>query len=218
MDVVTVQMHLADRVTGDVDRDRVVVMRGERVRRHGLGAAHGDVERDVLAAGVLVGKDQDSGDDHEDRDDGDDDGYAVTIHDRFLNTEIGERARGDQFALTRIEEGGPRLARDDPTMRDMSSAQPAAALAATTSGAGKGTNVAVAPTASRMAPTADSTRALSQPTASAAAAAIGSWPSVPQSSRSAADPALTPAAVASTTSCMPNSASWMVKSRASRPI
>src|SRR2546425_12376545 len=69
--------------------------------------------------------------------------------------------------LTRMEEGGPRLARDDPATRNMSSARPVAALAATPRGAGWGMNLAAVPTAARIAPTAASTRVLSQPNASA---------------------------------------------------
>src|SRR5207245_6244888 len=68
--------------------------------------------------------------------------------------------------LTRMEEGGPRLARDDPATQDMSSARSGAAFARFATGAGKGVTTAAAPIASRMAPTADSTRALSQPPAS----------------------------------------------------
>src|ERR1700730_10115914 len=92
VDVVAVRVDLAICVAADIDCDGVVMVGTERIGRHRLGAGHGYVEGDVLAAGVLVDEYQDSTDDDEDRNDSDDNGYAIASHD-FLLTEMGARTR-----------------------------------------------------------------------------------------------------------------------------
>src|SRR5260370_23306637 len=94
------------------------------------------------------------------------------------------RARAGQIELIRKEDGGPRLPRHEPATRETSRAKSGAAGAAIAAGGVARVFRKAARTTSRISPTADSPRALSDCSHEAEMSATGSWPSVPHRSRS----------------------------------